>query len=423
VYGVTVDDAGHGWVTGWYQQSLMHGEEVRDVGGDMGMFVVEYDGQSLPRYNFGDEQEGAFGRGLMLANDGTRHVAVSAECERQLAVHEVSPTYTTADGTMSTVVAMLETDGEYAWSRAFQPSAYGRVSLGALAFAPTGDLWVGGSAYGTNVVTNEGPLVLENHGGHDAILVKLAPTGQIAYAGSFGDAGNQRILDIAVDAAGDVWLAGSFTGAMQFDGGLLYAGVNESFHQDMFVVKLDAAGKFQWGRVFGDGEDQSFSQISIDDAGDAWVFGEYKGEVEYLGDTTLSGAGLVVAKFAADSKVLWARAWDCDGHCDVAHAAVDGAGQAVVGVMVYPGATTTIIEQPFVNTDDEELGVIVKLDRAGLTVWAAEPFPGWVNLDVGPRGEVFVAGQYHDKVSFADGAFHLDAGVEDRDVYVAHLRP
>lgn len=419
---VTVDAAGHGWLTGSYQQSLQIGEHSHDVGDGRGLFVAEFDRQGAPRFVFADERAGAFGTGVALAHDGGR-LAIAAANDLRLAIHADAPAYETPEDTSAAVLAVMTTSGEYAWSRALMPVADGRVSLRALAFTATGELWAGGTSNLSGVKTTDTPLLLANHGGHDAILVKFGRAGQVAWAGSFGGAGAQSIHDIAVDPAGDVWLVGAFTGAMQFTGGSLHASASDGDTTDMFVVKLDAAGAWQWGHAYGDEQYQEFNQIELDGAGGALLFGENQGAVEGLGAEPLVDAGLVVARYDRAGAVLWARHWACEGGCDVARAAVDGAGQAVVSVNVYPGATTTINEQPFVAPGDAELGVVVKLDRGGLTVWSAAPFPGHVDLAVGPAGEVFVAGDHQGATSFGAGALVLDAGAGDRDLYVARLRP
>lgn len=420
VNAVSVDQAGHAWMTGDYRQSLVIGEQVRDVGEDIGLFVAELDGQSLPHYFFGDEQKGAFGRSMAIADDGKGRVAISAFHQKAIALHDDAPTYTVEDYDVAAVVGAMTTAGEYAWSRALTPTEWGGVMLPGLAFAPTGHLWAGG--FIQSDVLDDGVLTLTGHGGSDAALVKLTTDGEVAWAGSFGDEEYQDIFDIAVDAAGDVWLTGRFSGAMHFDGGSLHAVIDDT-HGDMFVVKLDAAGKWKWGRAYGDTERQHFVEIELDAQGDAWLFGEYAGTVKNLGDKTLSGDGLVAAKMASNGEVLWARGWPCEGYCGLTQAGVDGAGQAVVGVYIAPNATTTINEQPLFNASDEYASVVVKLDREGLTVWTPEPFPGYAYPDAGPRGEVVVAGNFREKVSLASGAFHLDAGDDDEDIYVAHLRP
>jgi hypothetical protein len=43
--------------------------------------------------------------------------------------------------------------------------------------------------------------------------------------------------------------------------------------------------------------------------------------------------------------------------------------------------------------------------------------------DTSGAGEVLVAGTYREKASFAGGAFTLNAGADDTDIYVARLRP
>jgi hypothetical protein len=78
-------------------------------------------------------------------------------------------------------------------------------------------------------------LQIDHSGGQDIFVAKLAPDGSGIWAQSFGDAANQSVRALGVDAAGNVYLAGSFEGAPTFGALLL---VNGNANRNMFVAKL-----------------------------------------------------------------------------------------------------------------------------------------------------------------------------------------
>lgn len=427
VHALTVDPAGRAWVTGQFDRSLRIGARLWQADGDGAYLLAQLGGDGEPTFSFGDAQEGALGHGVALARDHDGRLAVSAGHQGKLQVHPESPVYAASELNKAAVIGALDIFGGYQWSRALVPTDYGAVVVGALAFSGTGDLWAAGhfSYADLALETTGAPLLLNNLGGYDALLVKLYTDGAIAWAGRFGDASDQQIHDIAVDARGDVWIVGGFAGGMQFAGGALQAVPGEQAHQDMFVVKLDPAGAYLWGRAFGDADEQRFLRVEVDADGDGLLLGEYRGVLQGLTDKALisgSSTSLVAVKLDPDGDVAWARGWPCQGHCSLDEVALDAAGQTALAVTIEPESTLTVNAAPLVAGPDAAVGFVVKLDRAGYTLWSSGPLPPGPEVAVGPLGEVFIAGEFHEKAVFA-GAHQLDAGEADRDIYVAKLRP
>lgn len=424
-HGLTVDGEGRAWIAGRFSKSVQFGEQIWRAEGYGSFMMAEIDGDGVPGYSFGDEQEGAFGHGRAVASDGEGLLAVGAMHQGRLRIHLDSANYKTNESTPSGVVGVVTTAGEYVWSHFLRPEYDAYVSIRDTAFDGSGNLWVGGSDNGDFTVGSlVNPVVVENHGGADGFLLKMTPEGEVAWYDGFGDDDHQYIHGIAVDSTGNVWLTGGFEGKMEFDGGVLNAPADT---RAMFVVKLDANGAWQWGRSYGADHSQSFYDIAIAPDGSAVLAGSFSGTIYNLGAGTFVHEGPdyspIVAKFAPDGEALWARDWACEGYCEAERLAVDGAGQSVVVLSYGWGDTIVVDGQAFVGAPDEWNAIVVKLDREGETVWASERMPDTPHVAVGPVGEVFVAGEFKTHASLAGGAFQLDAGVGDSDLYVLKMRP
>ncbi len=74
---------------------------------------------------------------------------------------------------------------------------------------------------GGNTLTSAGPA--------DIFVVKLGPDGSHVWSKSYGDSNAQSGAAIAVDEAGNVLLTGSFSGAVNFGGGTLGAIGSDAF--------------------------------------------------------------------------------------------------------------------------------------------------------------------------------------------------
>lgn len=428
VQDITADGNGDLWISGQFNESLRFGDQTWEAESNGAYVLAQIDGDGAPGYSFGDEQVGAFAHGYALTTDGAGRVAISAGYQGKLKVHASSPVYDTTETLASSAVGMITTTGEYQWSRSLRATDHGFVGISALAFNGAGELWMAGNfSVDFDLGAAEKPLLFKNHGDWDTFLVKLTPDGDIARVDRMGDDGFQSIHGMAIDATGAIWLVGEFDGMLEFKGGALYAGVNANDSHDMFVVKLDADGTWQWGRVYGDDKNQRFLGVELDGDGNAVVVGEYRGKLVNLGDKPLMpaspGSAIVAAKFSPDGDVSWAREWPCEGICGTRGVAVDGAGQSVIIMDAGSNGTITVDGQVFVVGPSDSASIVVKLDGNGDTLWATELLPGRPKVAVGPLGEVFVAGEFDTEASFADDAIYLDAGPGDSDLYVLKLRP
>jgi hypothetical protein len=97
--------------------------------------------------------------------------------------------------------------------------------------APDGSSVVGGMFHGA---IDFAGTTLTSMGDADIFLVALQPDGTVRHAERFGDAGRDELFDIALDAAGQTIIAGSFEGTIDFGSGPLLA----NGLPDMFLAKL-----------------------------------------------------------------------------------------------------------------------------------------------------------------------------------------
>ena len=115
-----------------------------------------------------------------------------------------------------------------------------------IAMNAAGDVYVGGTFSGQVAF---GAINLVSQGGEDLFLAKLrGGDGSVAWAVSFGSVGTDQILDVAADAAGHVVVSGDFGGA-------------GTTNVDAFVASFEATtGASRWRHVFAtSGDDRSFA--------------------------------------------------------------------------------------------------------------------------------------------------------------------
>jgi uncharacterized protein (TIGR03437 family) len=138
-----------------------------------------------------------------------------------------------------------------------------------VAIDSAGNAYAAGSTYSSTFPATPGAIRSTiGNGNSAAFLVKLNPTGAAAvYASILGGRGDSSGGAVAVDSAGNAYLAGS-TDAADFPA------ASGSGNADAFVVKLNPAGSaLVYGTLLGGSGADRASGLAIDSAGNALVSG------------------------------------------------------------------------------------------------------------------------------------------------------
>jgi hypothetical protein len=137
----------------------------------------------------------------------------------------------------------------------------------------------------------------ENCDGHDCVQ----------WAELFGDGADQQATALAVDASGNIYVVGTFTGAFKAGNKT----ISDSGAGDAFVLKVDPNGEPLWGQAFGDSSLQLASAVALDSIGNVVVGGWSDSSIS-LGGLAVP-AGLFVAKFTSEGEHLWSKGLESMG--------------------------------------------------------------------------------------------------------------
>jgi uncharacterized protein (AIM24 family) len=190
--------------------------------------------------------------------------------------------------------------GDFLWSARFGDAS--SQTANAVAVDASGNVIVAGSFMGT---VDFGGGALSSAGARDYFVAKFGPDGAYMWSKRFGNASDQWNPHIAVDASGNVIVAGGYEGAIDFGGGAL----TSAGSQDICVAKLGSDGAYLWSKRFGDGDVQAANAVAVDPSGNVIITGILRGTTNF-GGGVLTSAGIndvFVAELTSTGAHVWSR--------------------------------------------------------------------------------------------------------------------
>ncbi|QDT46119.1 hypothetical protein Pan258_01360 [Symmachiella dynata] len=363
-------------------------------------------------FGVGDNQDDV---GYELDTDSAGNVYVTGEFRGTV---DFDPTAGVTDlvsnGGSDVFIAKYDSDGNFLWAKSF--GGTGDDTGQSISVDASGKIYVIGNFDGTVGVDFDPGVDSDIKAGgstSDAFVLKLDAAGEYEWSNTFIGAGFISGTDLEVDAAGNVYAAGSFTGTADFDplaGVIIPIATNGSF--DAYLAKMNSDGDMVWVETFGAGRIDGISGIDLDSSGNIVTTGYYMDTVDFdtgVGTSFgISGADsfdTFVSKFDSDGTFLWVTTTQAAGQ-NVARDVVVDADDNIVFVGSYTG---TVDFDPGVGVASltSEGGndiFVTKLDSSGALLWTAsmggEDEDIAYGVDVDANNNVFVVGEYQNTADF-----------------------
>ncbi|MBI5800330.1 MAG: hypothetical protein HZA92_06320 [Verrucomicrobia bacterium] len=230
----------------------------------------------------------------------------------------------------------------------------------------------GGNAFVTGYFTGAaafGTNQLTNAGGRDGFVAKYSAAGQLLWVRRFGGPGFDTLNAVAADTGGNCYLVGTFEGNATL-GPVTFTNTSPSAYSDMAIAKLDANGTVLWSRTLGvESVNDNAHTIALDAAGNVLVAGQ--SVLDTFAGSALNNLGRVlVAKYDNAGNPLWARKGGSysGGTYDVAQGVgTDAAGNVyLTGTFLSPVATFGAVSLANRGGSD---AFLQKFDASGTAQW------------------------------------------------------
>lgn len=218
-------------------------------------------------------------------------------------------------------VVKFDAQGNHIWSQSFGSQPFSFAEATAIAFDATGNLVVGAKANNDITLGNKS---FTTKSFYDAfVLMMTGGTGGVAWASQYKEAngqinGNQQITHLTTDASSNIYMGGTFSGAICLDAGTSSCAdtVGGNNDTDLFVAKLDKSGKVSWGHIIGTSTNDAATEIVVDSAGNVIITGAIGASFDFGGGLqNITGAGqhAFLAKYTNSGAYLNAKIFENSG--------------------------------------------------------------------------------------------------------------
>jgi subtilisin-like proprotein convertase family protein len=296
---------------------------------------------------------------------------------------------------------------------------------------------------------NLSEATLVGFGGTDVFIIKYENIGRPLWAKRVGGIFDDNVSDVAVDSAGNVFVAGSFQDTVDFDPSPSSAfSLTSAGSDDIFVLKLNSNGEFQWAkRMGGAGSDQALG-LAIDPDDNVLTTGVFEDSADFNPDPDPAAQllfyspspDIFVSKLNKEGNLIWGKhveernGFAADAPHDIA---VDDAGNIYLTGKFH---NTIDFARDAGHAGIASVGgsdvFIAKLDEAGSFLWghgygddvASSELEEGSAITLGPDGDVYATGVFSGDVdfdqrrgttSFAAGGVPLD--IRDVSTNESHL--
>ncbi|MEP7264882.1 MAG: SBBP repeat-containing protein [Bacteroidota bacterium] len=342
----------------------------------------------------------------------------------------------TSAGTDDIFISKLDPLGNFLWTKQIGGADYQRSF--SIAVNANGEIYTTGFFYGT---TDFDPgtgtyNMIASGATQDIFISKLDASGNFVWAKQMGDAGYEIGNSITLDISGDVYVTGKFSGTVDFDPGNGVFNMTStvgSSDDDIFILKLDASGNFQFAKRMGGLDRDEGLSIAVDANKNIYTTGYFKAGTDFdpgAGNYYISivdKTDIFVSKLDAAGDFVWAKAMAGTGDEQANAIFVDAVGNVYTTglfertVDFDPGAGT------FDLTVDSVTDVFVsKLDASGNLVWAKKlggsDDEAAFSIAVDAAGNVYTTGNFAGTADFdpGSGIYNLTA-TNYNDAFISKL--
>jgi len=285
---------------------------------------------------------------------------------------------------------------------------------------------VSGNIYTTGYfssVSTFGNTTYNTSGQSDIFITKHDALGNMVWATKAGGLLHDKAFSIVCDDFGNSYITGIYRGTATF-GSTTINSVNNT--QDIFIAKYDVQGNLAWVKSAGGNETDISSSITVDNYGNAYITGQFKGSAAFDNQTltsTLDTAGNPTYDiFIAKYNMLGNLAWLKQG---AAHYEDRGLSIAYDGhdYLYTTGqfSDTLNFSDTYVNNSYNS-GYLLKLDLNGNEIWFKRFTAGVVvcnDVSANYPDQIYVTGDFSGTLMVSGPPYESTNSAYSKKIFIA----
>lgn len=321
-YDISIDANGNTYTTGYFTSSVTFGTITLNSSGVTDIFLSKTD--SLGQYQWAVKAGGSgLERALSIKTDATGNSYITGY---YFGTATFGSQTIVSSGLQDLFIAKYDNAGILQWVKSAGGS---NADIGnGINIDNAGNVLVTGEFKG---IANFGNFSLTSiNNSIDIFTTKLDANGTFLWAKKGSANLTDRGLDIACDAAGNVYITGQFSDTITFD----QTHINNLYNA-IFLVKYNSSGQEQWFRKIGGGTMNIAYGIAIDASSNIYLTGDFIGNLIFFAtpNTTITNTyanKIFIAQYDSGGNLQWAYADGSSGDLSSKNITLDANGNTYI---------------------------------------------------------------------------------------------
>lgn len=177
-------------------------------------------------------------------------------------------------------VMKIDPQGNHQWAKTFGRA--GSLTIHDMAVDHAGNLIFSGACEGGNLVfypDATSPTV--NAYTKSFYVLKYNASGNFSWLRQFGASGQYDCREVEITSTNDIIVAGLFENTIDFDPGSAVFNMTSAGSDDIFIMKLNPGGLFQWAKQIGNAYGQELYAMQTDASDKLYLTGELRDSLDF----------------------------------------------------------------------------------------------------------------------------------------------
>jgi gliding motility-associated-like protein len=285
--GVSVvsDNSGNVYSTGFFGGNTTTGSTSLTGGGTPDVYVLKHDanGNLLWTYITNTSTSGStYPSHMTIDQNGNLYIVGTTTTTYSVNFNPSGSALLAASSIQTDVfVLKLDSNGNFLWVKGI--GGTGAENVSKVSLDNNGNLLiVGDFDSSTDFIPGSGSNILTPIGGKDIYLLSLnSNNGTYNWVDQIGGSTDDYVYDVEINNQGEILMAGSFTGTVDFDPSAGTYNLSSSGSEDIYLAKYSSTGAFINALSFGGTSSDRSNSVEVDANDNIYLTGIYTGTVDF----------------------------------------------------------------------------------------------------------------------------------------------